>query len=149
MDIANLIIGSLGLVAAITAAYYAHEALVAGQEPRLTLSFSLPYFVLRNIGTTTARNIVEKNGYFSRSIPELFNFSGPVTVGHGSNSVVATITLNASANSAHPEVIAVFEYENLSGQKFQSRFTIAAMQGANTVGQYTVRELSWRKIKSK
>jgi hypothetical protein len=149
MDIANLIIGSLGLVAAITAAYYAHEALVAGQEPRLTLSFSLPYFVLRNIGTTTARNIVEQNGYFPRSIPELFNFSGPVTVGHGSNSVVAATTLNASANLAHPEVIAVFEYENLSRQKFQSRFTITALQGANTVGQYTVRELSWRKIKSK
>lgn len=145
MNIANLIIGALALCAATIAATYAVRSFRVGQEPRLTLVSSYPYFVLRNIGTTTARNITEKNGYCSQRIAELFNFSGPVNPIQSGNATIApTITFN-NINLGQ-KVTAIFEYENLSGQKFQSQFSVERGSMPESGHAYTIRETRWGRL---
>jgi hypothetical protein len=147
MNVLNVIIGILGLVAASIAAWYSVKFFRAGQEPRLALRYAIPYFTLRNIGTTTARNIVEKNGYFPNPISELFNFSGPVNVGQtGSSSVAVNMGMSKTLSSGE-EAFALFDYENLSGQKFQSKFSVKRATNPQLSEQYIVSEVDWRRIK--
>jgi hypothetical protein len=149
MDIATIIIGSLGLIAAVIAAYYAYKTFTAGQEPRLALRYTMPYFTLRNIGTTAARNIIEKNGCFNINVLELFNYSGPVNVGQtGSSAVAINFGATAAVNAlgAGQEKIALFEYENLSGERFRSEFAIKRSKNPNDSEQFTAREIKWKKI---
>jgi hypothetical protein len=149
MELASIIIGSLGLIAAIFAAYYAYQTFISGQEPRLALRYTMPYFTLRNIGSTTARNIMEKNGCFNINVIELFNYSGPVNVGQtGSSAVAINFGATAAVNSlgAGQEKIALFEYENLSGKKFSSEFALKRSNNPNDSEQFTAREVKWKKI---
>ena len=145
MNIANLIVGALALCAAAIAATYAGRAFRAGQEPRLTLVSSYPYFALRNIGTTTARNITEKSGYCSAQIAELFNFSGPVNPIQSGNSAIAPTIVFNNINFGK-EVIVIFEYENLSGQKFQSQFSVKRGDKPELGHIYTIREIKWGRL---
>ncbi len=149
MNIANFIVGLLALVAAIFAANYAFKTFRASREPRLTLHYSLPFFILRNIGSTVARNISEKNDLFSWNVPELFNYSGPASPGQaGSSSVLANIAPSIAVSSLKPgeEKTACFEYENLSGQKFRSEFTIKRSENSRSVEQFSVKDVNWHKI---
>jgi hypothetical protein len=147
MDIANFIIGLTSLIAAGTAAVYAYKTYSAGQEPRLSLHYSIPYFTLRNIGSTTARNVTEIGGCFNNvNIPELFNYSGPVNPAQtGSSSVVSTMGLSANINVGE-KWNAVFKYENLAGKKFKSVFAISRSATPNLAVPFSTREVSWGRI---
>ena len=61
MDITiTIILGSISIFAAIIAAYYAREALLASKSPKVVLEAPFNSSLeIRNIGTDLARNIKE------------------------------------------------------------------------------------------
>ena len=114
------------------------------KEPRLTLSLSgYGRFYLRNIGTTVARNITEKNGYFDCEISELLNYSGPCEESGFSN--IARI-LSHLKKPIPKEVCVIFEYENLLKEKFESKFTIKENENSELYNKYTISDTDWQRI---
>src|SRR3989344_5107683 len=81
MDIAiTIILGSISIIVSLAAVYYAKRADDNFRNPKIDLELSPDHvqFMLRNVGTDTAVDIVETNN-ICRDLPNtLWNYNGPI-----------------------------------------------------------------------
>ena len=127
MNYINLIIGAVSAIAAVFAACYAYKAYLSNKTPKLVMETpDNAGLFLRNVGTDTAKNIVEITGMF-RDVPvEIWNFNGPIDYVRVNSPGTARMINFHDTNRIQPSTLTVvrFEYENSDGNKFYSEIKI-------------------------
>src|SRR3989338_7496861 len=127
MNYINLIIGAVSAIAAVFAACYAYKAYLSNKTPKLVMETpDNAGLFLRNVGTDTAKNIVEITGMF-RDVPvEIWNFNGPREYARAQSPGTARMINFHDTKRIQPSTLTVvrFEYENSDGNKFCSEIKI-------------------------
>ena len=127
MNYINLAIGIVSTVAAIVAACYAYKAYLASKSPKLVMETpDNAGLFLRNVGTDTAKNIVETMGMF-RDVPtEIWDFNGPIDYIRVKSPGTAKMINFCDTKRIEPSTSTVvrFEYENSDGDKFYSEIKV-------------------------
>lgn len=127
MNYINLTIGVVSAIAAVFAACYAYKAYLSNKTPKLVMETpDNAGLFLRNVGTDTAKNIVETTGMF-RDVPtEMWNFNGPIDYIRVKSPGTAKMINFHDTKRIGPSTSTVmcFEYENSDGDKFYSEIKI-------------------------
>lgn len=127
MDYANLAIGIISATAAIAAACYAHKTYLSSKTPKLVMETpDNAGLFLRNVGTDTAKNIIEATKMF-RDVPaEIWNFNGQIDYIRVKSPGTARMINFHDSKRIDPSTSTVvrFEYENSDGSKFFSEIKV-------------------------
>lgn len=127
MDYANLTIGIVSAIAAITAACYAYKAYLSSKTPKLVMETpDNAGLFLRNVGTDSAKNIKETTEMF-RDVPtEIWNFNGPIDYIRVKSPGTARMINFHDQKRIQPSTSTVvrFEYENSDGERFYSEIKV-------------------------
>lgn len=147
-----IFIGFITLIVAFVTEIYARKTYWVSKSPRIDLELSgNVLFIIRNVGTGIAINIIETTGLF-RDVPDrLWNFSGPVDYIRTSNTGTAKPINFKDEKRLEPSESAItrFEYENDSGDKFYSEIKIERRTPPQQNYFKNPQLMKWGKIKIK
>jgi len=127
MNYINVAIGVVSAIAAVFAACYAYKAYLSSKTPKLVMETpDNAGLFLRNVGTDTAKNIIETTKMF-RDVPtEIWNFNGPIDYIRLKSPSTAKMINFHDVKMIKPSTSTVvrFEYTNYDGNKFYSEIKV-------------------------
>ena len=123
----TIILGSISIIVSLAAVYYAKRADNNFRNPKIDLELSPDHvqFMLRNVGTDTAVDIVEINN-ICRDLPNtLWNYNGPIDYIRIKTHVAIPLYFQDGKVPKPSSVTQFrFEYKNSDGDRFYSSIEI-------------------------